>query len=370
MVRIPFLKPNLVKKESYIKYLDEIDGNQVYSNYGPLNSLFEKRILKNYFDNEGALTTVNNATSGLMLAINKVKKKGKYALMPSFTFAATPLAAQWCGLEPYFIDINSTDWSMNEQLLEQAILELGDELAIVVPYATFGTVVNLTYYQQLLNRGIPVVVDAAASFGSTQNGLGLQQFFSGLIVYSFHATKSFGIGEGGIVYSQSELIINQIRQAGNFGFDINRESEFLGLNSKLSEYAAAIGLAALAAFPDKIKERRRIISDYTSAIAKSGLLDEDWAFQEISGELVRQTMPLLCPKRLNNKDVVKFLAEKGIESRTYFAPACHQQKQFSLCSKTTMEVTDNIAKRILHLPMWEGMDKTIIQEIVSTLELL
>lgn len=93
--------------------------------------------MSEFFDSKGAVTTVANATLGLMAAIQfKKRKKGKYALMPSFTFPATPLAAIWCGLEPYFIDVSLDDWCMDKTLLLDKIDELKDEVAVVVPYAT------------------------------------------------------------------------------------------------------------------------------------------------------------------------------------------------------------------------------------------
>ena len=191
-------KTQYSEKEAYLAYLDQIDTSRIYSNYGPLNTLFEQRVLLEYFDNKGAVSTVNNATTGLILAISASKRKGgKYALMPSFTFSATPLAAVWAGLEPYFIDIREDNWCMNEDVVEDVIRELGDDVAVVIPYATFGTWLDLSYYSSLHNRGIPVVVDAAASFGTCldrQFGIG----FDGAIVFSFHATKAFGIGEGGL----------------------------------------------------------------------------------------------------------------------------------------------------------------------------
>ena len=94
MKRIPFLRPNLVKKESYLDYLAQIDQSRIYSNFGPLNSLFEKNLLASLFAGKGDLLTVANATLGLMLAFAHYRRTGgRYAVMPSFTFAAAPQAA-------------------------------------------------------------------------------------------------------------------------------------------------------------------------------------------------------------------------------------------------------------------------------------
>ena len=277
MYKIPFLKPNLVKKEAYLEYLSQIDESRLYSNYGPLNGLFEHRVLKEYFRGEGALTTVSNATIGLMLAISQTKRpNGRYALMPSFTFPATPLAAMWCGLEPFFIDIRHDDWCMDETILTETLDRLGDQTACIVTYATFGTCLNLSRYEALHRSGTPVVIDAASSFGASSDGGYFGRGFSGPVVYSFHATKPFGIGEGGLVYSADQDLISRLRQAGNFGFSSDRVSVIQGLNSKLSEYAAALALATLDAFHEKRKIRQRIYQWYMNQFQNADLFSQGW----------------------------------------------------------------------------------------------
>lgn len=370
MKHIPFLRPNLVKKEAYLSYLSQIDESRIYSNYGSLNSLFESRVLDECFKNKGAVTTVNNATTGLMLAISESKRpNGIYALMPSFTFAATPLAAIWCGLEPYFIDIRQSDWCMNEEILSEVLKKLGDKVAVVVPYATFGTALELSYYHTLINAGIPVVVDAAVSFGTKANTEHFGKGFSGAVVFSLHATKSFGIGEGGLVYSGQKKIISKIRQAGNFGFSEKRECMLQGLNSKLSEYSAAVALATMDAFPDKIKTRRQIYQWYVQQAGELGLFKIGWDMQKTNGEIVYQLVSALCPEGQSNKDFINRLSENGIESRSYFCPACHQHTKFRHCSHSDLSVTENISSRVINFPTWEEMKREDISRVVLNLQL-
>ncbi|MBI2252748.1 MAG: DegT/DnrJ/EryC1/StrS family aminotransferase [Armatimonadetes bacterium] len=371
MFKIPFLKPNLIKKETYLSYLSKIDKSRIYTNYGYLNTLFENRVFNEYFKGIGAVTTVNNATIGLILAISQSKRrKGKYALMPSFTFAATPLAAMWCGLEPYFVDISQDEWCMNEEMLDKILKKLDDKVAVVVPYATFGNNLNLNYYQKLQDSEIPVVIDAASSFGSIYNNEQFGIGFSGFIVYSFHATKPFGVGEGGIVYSKNTDSILRIRQAGNFGFSINRESIMQGINAKMPEYTAAIALATLDVFPKKIKIRQIIYATYLEYFKKIKLLEKGWKFQEILSKPVPQFISLLCNPLQNNKLYIEHLAKHNIEARTYFSPACHQQKQFKAFKRTTLLITEEISKHILSLPLWEDMTKNDILRVVETINLL
>nr|WP_207203273.1 aminotransferase class I/II-fold pyridoxal phosphate-dependent enzyme [Peribacillus sp. TH27] len=368
ILKIPFLRPNLVTQDTYANYLSQIEKSRWYSNYGPLNTLFEKRVLTEYYEGNGAVLTVNNATSGLMLAINQSKRpKGQFALMPSFTFSATPLAAMWCGLEPYFVDVNKDDWCMNEELVKDALTKLGDKVAVIVPYATFGTDLDLSFYKQIHESGIPVVFDAAPSFGTSGRSGAFGNNFSGPIVFSFHATKSFGIGEGGLIYSADKDLISQIRQAGNFGFSTNRETISQGLNSKLSEYSAAIALATLDAFPEKSRQRQQIYQWYLEQFQQTPVLKNEWQLQKTEGEIAHQFMPVLCPKNQSNLDYVKLLADNQIEARTYFSPTCHQQNYFTSFNRTLMPVSNNISGRILSLPLWEEMKQSDIVQITQVL---
>jgi dTDP-4-amino-4,6-dideoxygalactose transaminase len=368
MKNIPFLQPNLVKQESFSHYFSQIEMTRKYSNYGPLNSRFEDRVLAEYFEGKGGALTVNNATIGLMLAIRgSMLKAGRYAIMPSFTFSATPLAAMWCGLEPYFVDVDEDSWCMDETLLADALDILGEETAVVVPYATFGTNLDLNYYRKLHESGVPVVVDAAPCFGSAGREGAFSKGFPGISVYSFHATKSFGIGEGGLLYSGDSSMIKELKQAGNFGFSSNRETVQMGLNSKLSEYGAAIALATLDAYPEKVQERQQIYEWYKEAFQTCPSLNRSWKLQKTEGTISHQFMPALCPENENNGEYVKLLAKNGIEARCYFSPACHQQKLFSPCRHSDMPVTDSLSERILSLPLWEGMKKANVIQIVTTL---
>lgn len=369
-MKIPFLRPNLVKQEALIPYLSEIETSRMYSNFGPLNTRFEHRVMDEYFDHLGAVTTVNNATTGLVLAISQCKRpKGKYALMPSFTFAATPLAAIWSGLEPFFVDIRLDDWCMNEDLLRNCLNELGDEVAIVIPYATFGTNMNLDFYWQIQESGIPVVVDAAASFGVTGSRDHFGKGFPGCVVFSFHATKPFGIGEGGLVYSANTDLISQIRQAENFGFSAGRETTLPGLNGKMSEYTAAVALSTLDVFEQKIKARQQIYTWYIEQLQKKKLLDKGWTVQKTEGKIPYQFMPICSPEGQRNGDIIYSLANQKIEARTYFSPPCHQHPLFIKYPHTPLPVTEKISSRILSLPLWEEMTDQDVRLIAEGMDL-
>ncbi|MGN4667911.1 aminotransferase class I/II-fold pyridoxal phosphate-dependent enzyme [Bacillus cereus group sp. MYBK234-1] len=367
MDNVPFLRASVVPVNEYLDELKKIDISHIYTNYGPLNQHFEETIISDFFKGRGAVTTVANATMGLMAAIQfKKRKKGKYALMPSFTFPATALAAIWCGLEPYFIDISLDDWCMDKTVLVDRINELKEEVAVVVPYAAFGSWMDLKEYEELEKQGIPVVVDAAPGFGLMHEGVHYGQDFSGMIVYSFHATKPFGIGEGGMIYSCNEKDIYHIKRMGNFGFDNNRECIMMGFNSKMSEFAAAIGIATINSWNLKVQERNRIADWYKQLLQSTGLMKQGWKVQKTEA-VIHQFMPILCPEKIHNTQVIEVLKKQKIEARLYFSPSCHQQDFFKNYKFTDLINTNKIAKQIISLPLWEGMTKEMVEKIIMCL---
>ncbi|MEI7444969.1 MAG: DegT/DnrJ/EryC1/StrS aminotransferase family protein [Burkholderiales bacterium] len=366
MDKVPFLRPRLVELEDYAPLLKEMDAARQYTNFGPLNTRFEKRVVDEWMGGEGAATTVCNATLGLMLAISDQKRpNARYAVMPSFTFAATPLAAQWCGLEPYFVDVDPEEWVLDQTKLRRALDELGREAAVVVPYATCGTHMDLRPYEMLIRSGVPVVVDAAPCFGTS---LGRRQFgtgFSGAVVFSFHATKAFPIGEGGLVYSADMNSIKRMKLASNYWFDGGRESIGLGLNAKLSELGAAVALATLDHFPEVVARRKTLYQRYVAMLRETGLLEQGWSLQGVRGEAAYQWLPLLAPDVPARDHLMRIAADRNIELRRYFVPPCHEHPQFQDAPAGDLEMTRTLGERVVSLPLWEDLNDEMLKRVVD-----
>lgn len=366
MDKVPFLRPHLVELAEYAPLLAEMDRARQYTNFGPLNTRFEQRIVDDWMGGEGAASTVCNATLGLMLAISDLKRPGgRYALMPSFTFAATPLAAQWCGLEPYFVDVDPEEWVMDPTKLRRALDELGPEAAIVVPYATCGTHMDLRPYEALIDAGMPVVVDAAPCFGTSLGGRQFGAGFRGAVVFSFHATKAFPIGEGGLIYSADAAFIHRLKLASNYCFDGSRESNGLGLNAKLSELGAAVGLATLEHFPAVVERRKVLYRTYTRMLDEAGVLDDGWSLQGVRGEAAYQWLPLLAPDVPARDRLMRIAAERNVELRRYFVPPCHEHPQFAAAPRGDLAMTDRLGDRVVSLPLWEDLTDEMLSRVVG-----
>ncbi len=331
----------------------EIERSGVFSNYGPMNARLEEGLVAEIFGAEGACVTVGNATLGLMLAVKQAvgwRPRGRYALMPSFTFAATAHAALWCGLTPLLCDIDGDTWLPDAKAEEALLDRYGDEIALILPNATFGNCLDLARYDRLATvYDIPVVVDAAASLGSLDaDGRAFGAGCRHPLVYSMHATKSFATAEAGLVYSADHPRIAAIRVMGNFGFGQPRSATMPGLNSKLDEVSALLGLAKLQAFEQIATHRHAMYELYRELLP-------GFAFQRMTGRrTAHQFVSVLLPTALAGRvpAVVAALGREGIGAGRYFVPHIAEQPFFrKTCVGSELPITNDISRRIIALPM-------------------
>lgn len=353
IMQIPLIRPNPPKLSMLREELEAIEHSGVYSNYGPVNKRLEEQLLTDLFGSSGACVTVANATLGLMLAVKQAvgwHPSGRYALMPSFTFAATGHAALWCGLTPLLCDIDRNTWLPDPEVEEAMLEHYGKDIAVMLPNATFGNCLDLRRYHQLSSRfGVPVVVDAAASIGSLDlAGKGFGTDSRHPLVFSMHATKAFATAEAGFVYCADQQRIAELRTMGNFGFGVARSATMPGLNSKLSEVGALLGLAKLCDI-DGIAERRHQLSDLYRTLLP------DFTFQHMASlRTAHPFVSVLVPEALagQTQSVVDALSSHGIGSGRYFTPHLAEQSFFQrTCVAGDLSVTNEISSRIIALPM-------------------
>ena len=306
-----------------------------------------------FFGGVGSCMTVCNATIGLMLAVQQAigerPTTRRYAMMPSFTFAAGAQAALWCGLTPLFCDIDPVTWAPSAADEERLLAQYGSEIAVVMPYATFGYDIDVARYEAMTAlHGVPVVIDAAASLGTlTDEGQGFGTGYKGLIVYSMHATKSFASGEAGLIYSADDHAIAELRQMCNFGFGLPRTATMPGLNGKLSEIGALLCHLRLPDYDGVVAHRTEIVERYRRELP-------ELTFQpRRGGRQVHQFVACLLPEGLGHRraEVSAALTARGIGNASYFSPHLQQQPYFvkhGVCRD--LPVTDDVAGRMLSLP--------------------
>ena len=368
-MNIPLVRPAPPQLSLAIDELRSLEDSGIFSNFGPVNTLFEEEMLERFFGGEGACMTVNNATIGLMLAIKEAVgdvAPGQFALMPSFTFAAAAHAAVWCGLTPLLCDIHPQSWAADPDAESELLARYAGKVAIAMPYATFGYPIDLERYRRITSQlGVPVVVDAAASLGTFDaQGRGFGTGFEGSVVYSMHATKSFAVGEAGLIYSADKNRIARLRTMSSFGFGEPRSATMPGLNAKLSEVTALIGRLRLRDY-DSITQYRGGLANLYRAV----LSELDFQAQA-PGTQAHQFVPALLPGELShNKAAIREeLASRGVATGAYFSPHLMEQPYFQKVSVAgPLPVCDEVSARMISLPLFDTMTYQEVHHVAEEL---
>jgi dTDP-4-amino-4,6-dideoxygalactose transaminase len=371
-MNIPLVRPAPPQLSLAVAELQALEQSGIFSNFGPVNTLFEQEMLDRFFGGKGACTTVCNATIGLMLAIKDAvgeKPAGQFALMPGFTFAAAAHAALWCGLTPLLCDVDPATWAADPAAETELLERYAGKIAIVMPYATFGYPIDLEHYKRLADQlGVPVVVDAAASLGTRdEQGHGFGNGFAGSVVYSMHATKSFAVGEAGLIYSADTDRIARIRTMSSFGFGEPRTATMVGLNGKVSEVTALLGRLRLLDY-DSVMEHRAVLSNrYRDALP-------ELQFQlKAAGTQAHQFVPALLPSGLGGRRAAirAALADQGIATGAYFSPHLMEQPYFQkTCVAGPIPVCDDVSARMISLPLFDTMTHHEVDQVVKALQAL
>ena len=197
---------------------------------------------------------VSSGWAGLTASLSVLKNRNSIynkssCLIPNHTFTATTSAALTAGLKPKFINVEPNSWQMSQEAVLRLERKDGAK-TFAVPVSPFGGTVDCKFWAEMKEQNeVETVVDAAWCFDYNQ----IAELPS---IISLHATKSFGIGEGGIVISRDTDFIAQIKKCSNFGLSKSGVTEIPGFNFKLSEYSCAVALANLDKWPEK---RRKIL---------------------------------------------------------------------------------------------------------------
>ncbi|UGB44993.1 DegT/DnrJ/EryC1/StrS family aminotransferase [Frateuria edaphi] len=361
MKKIRLLVPTMPKADRIHPYLEEIDRNRHYTNFGPLNDRFEQRVLAEVGSDHGAsyyATTVANCTVGLELALQAAGlAPGSRVLLPTLTFVATATAIERVGMVPVFADVDAHTWA----LMPDTAREHAGMVDAFMPVSTFGYGHNASDWDALASdTGKPVIVDAAGAFGNQKPGRMTD------VVYSFHATKSLGAGEGGMVISSNKARIDHIRRLSNFGIDTSRsllaES---GTNGKMSEYHAAVGLATFELWEDIKAQRRQLDKKFASALSARC---PSLRMQKKAIDGIYPILATLLPRDAKASAVAQDLSEAGIETRRWYCPPLHLHPPMVDRPTTgSLPVAKDIGERILGIPFHLELSDSDVDYIVETL---
>jgi dTDP-4-amino-4,6-dideoxygalactose transaminase len=321
--------------------LQSVDEQGWYTNFGPQERELRERFADFFGVSSGRVMTANNATTALTGAISVGLSETR--TVPSFTFAATPLAVLGARRNLVFADIGKDWWLSPADGLEAGLL----------PVAPFGNAVDIDRWSGHKN----VVIDAAASIGAEhRNYQNLKD--DGAIVFSLHATKVLGSGEGAVLVFGSEAYAEEFRVWTNFGFAGRRESTIFGANGKMSEVQACFVHAALDGWADEREEWLAARTLVSAAQKRLGLAGPPGEGNPISPYWI-----VAFPDGLLASAVEQSLEKAGIESRRWWGNGCHTMQAFRQFDLGEYLETEDAASRSLGLPMFRGIGANEIDRV-------
>ena len=356
---IPLLVPDMPSPEELLPYLQRMHAARHYSNFGPLVQELEAAFARRFALPQPQVTTLANATLGLELVLQALDlPRGSRVLIPAFTFVATATAVVRAGHIPVLTDVDDSSWLLTPAIARAACAQT--RVDAVLPVAAFGMPHDMQAWQQFEHdSGLPVVIDAAAAWGSQW-----LQGAQGTLVFSLHTTKSLPAGEGGLLVSTRPGLAERVRQLSNFGINLDPAASVplgslaaTGSNAKMSEYHAAIGLISLSKWELEAKNRQALEVDLTEKlnIASHGRLR--WQTPAGSAPLLAPTT--LCP-RLPDAAARSALeaacAQARIMTRRWYQPLLSQMQ--ALPGETVRLPTpcaQDLAQTLLGLPFFPGM---------------
>lgn len=356
--RLAVARPRLPTADRILPYLQRMDEARWYSNFGPLVTELEQR-LADRFPAGTEIVTVANATQALTLALMAMRlRPNGYVAVPAWTFVATAHAVIAAGLKPWFVDVDPDTWMLRADTVRDLVRRHPDQIVAVIPVCAFGALGDLDGWKAFRDEtGVPVLVDAAAAFDTLADA-------ELPAVVSLHATKVLGLGEGGYLATTDAALALKVRQLTTFGFSGSRESLAPATNAKLSEYAGAVGLAALDAWPaDRLRFMR------AAQLLRIGLIGlPQVRFQPGWGsEWITSVCSVGLPDGAAEAAAVALAAE-GVDTRQWWGRGCHTSPAFADCRREPLPHTDALGASVLGLPFSIDLDDGEVARIAAALK--
>lgn len=364
---VRFQQPELPPMEEVLGYYGASERAQFFSNGGPCARLLSDRLALRLGGGRTCIP-VSSATTGLLVALRgllgRPEGERRLVITPSFTFTATACAIDWAGFEPLFVDVDPQAWQLDPVALDRALTDHAGRVAGVLGCSTFGCMpppeVRAAWRATCEPHGVPLLLDSAAAFGAVDAEGRTAGALDEVEVFSFHATKPFAIGEGGMVVVPDGERAERIARLINFGMPQGgAESAESGINAKLSELHAATALAMLDRYDDVLARRRA-----TAARLIERMADLPLTFQRGNPGSTWQFLQVLMPTAAARAAAVEVAAALGVQVRTCFDPPLHRHEAFGSAPRAgELTVTEDLASRALSLPLANDLAEWQVERI-------
>ena len=361
MKKILVTKPALPELERVLPYFKEIWDSRVLTNSGPMHNRLEAALCE--YLGVKYISLFSNATLALMVALKALKIKGEVITTP-FSFVATAHSIIWNNNTPVFVDIGD-DFNIDTNKIEDAIT---DKTTAIMPVHCYGMPCKVEEIEAIAKRrNLKVIYDAAHAFGVKYKDTSILNY-GDLSVLSFHATKVFNTFEGGAIVSNSLEMKTQIDKLKNFGFESEVHVSEIGINAKMNELCAAIGLVQLQDIDEVLRERKDI-ADYYQQLFTGSKLVNTFKHQGLTNN---SYYPVLIESegKFNRDFVYEELRTRGVYARRYFYPLISDFSMYNMLGKSKsrdLAKAQLISDRVLCLPIYPGLEKSEQKYIFNTI---
>ena len=352
---IPVTKTFLPPIEEYFAHVQRAYDKAWLTNRGQLVQELEGK-LKEYLDISNILVT-NNGTIPLQIALKLLAKGGEVITTP-FSYVATTAAIVWENCTPVFVDIHPEYLTIDESKIEEAVTE---HTTAILATHVFGNPCNVDVIEAIARKyGLAVIYDAAHCFGVKYKGRSIFDY-GDVSTCSFHATKLFHTGEGGAVMCKDEELMTKFYYSHAFGHIGPIDYYGVGINGKQSELHAAMGLSVLPYMPHILAERKKVVDHYNGLLKKVNIErltirpETEWNFSYF---------PILLPDEATTLRVEEALVKENILPRRYFFPSLNT---LPYIKGPKLKVSENVASRVLCLPLYVGLEKEKRINIIKTI---
>lgn len=338
---IPITKPFLPPQEEYEKYLDGIWSRQWLTNMGPLASELEMK-LKAHLEVKHLLF-VTNGTIALQMAIKALDCQGEIITTP-FSFVATTSSIVWEGCSPVFVDIDIDTLNIDPTKIEAAIT---DKTTAILATHVYGNPCDVLAIEKIAKKhNLKVIYDGAHAFGVQVNGRSIFEY-GDISICSLHATKLYHSSEGGLIITKNTALLKKLASMRNFGFAGPEAFSELGINGKNSEFHAAMGLANIPYIETIHNKRKELSERYDLKLKRLKAIKPVW---HKDASINHAYYPLVFETEKAMLKTMEYLKGSEIFTRRYFYPSL--AKSLPYLSPTEMPITDQIAKKVMCLPLY------------------
>lgn len=348
-------KPYLPDRTKLNKYIDQIYDSVWLTNNGPLVQELTTRLEK--YLGVSNLLLVSNGTSALQIAYKVLGVTGQ-AITTPFSFVATTSSLVWEGIEPVFVDIDPESLCIDPSKIEDAITA---ETTAIVPVHVFGNACEVEEIESIAKKhDLKTIYDGAHAFGVNYRGESLLSCGDATTL-SFHATKLFHTIEGGAIIFKNKEDYERAKLMINFGINGSDSIAELGINAKMNEFQAAMGLCVLDEMDTILEERTNIWQHYQQSLQEH--------LQLIHFNPHASNNYSYFPVVFDNEEMLlkikAALNKQGINPRRYFYPSLDTLDYLPPHDQNI--VSRDIASRILCLPIYPGLKQFYLQNTIGVI---